>query len=327
MSAEQSTAGEAELDTALQRMNALARGLDPQLPERIGLGGPGAADPLLVVRDGRIGAVGVCAVETLEPGHPEALWGSYRSAELRMGWDGDEGPVGELLERWIERTAAELGDPGDWESSLWLRAPSRDSALVRPLLAHGFALVDITAIRVGARGSDAQQALERLAAAGVQLRPAVLEDAGLLGEMDAELLAHDAQHGGVELREGAAQVLQAGIEERLRADPGWTWVVERGGAPVGYLSIEIDRDRHREKCAPGGRVAFVQAMYLRPVVRGDGIGEAVVEFGHGLLEREGFDRVLLSYAALNPRSGPFWCRMGYRPLWGVWQRRPARQRV
>lgn len=32
---------------------------------------------------------------------------------------------------------------------------------------------------------------------------------------------------------------------------------------------------------------------------------------------------MLSYAAANPRSGPFWSRMGYRPLVTVWQRRPA----
>jgi len=32
---------------------------------------------------------------------------------------------------------------------------------------------------------------------------------------------------------------------------------------------------------------------------------------------------VLSYAVPNPRSGPFWARMGYRPLVTEWQRRPA----
>ena len=32
---------------------------------------------------------------------------------------------------------------------------------------------------------------------------------------------------------------------------------------------------------------------------------------------------LLHYALVNPRSGPFWARTRYRPLWVNWQARPA----
>jgi len=31
----------------------------------------------------------------------------------------------------------------------------------------------------------------------------------------------------------------------------------------------------------------------------------------------------LHYAQVNPLSGPFWNRMGYRPLWTSWEARPA----
>jgi hypothetical protein len=32
---------------------------------------------------------------------------------------------------------------------------------------------------------------------------------------------------------------------------------------------------------------------------------------------------LLHYAQVNPVSAPFWSRMGYRPLWTIWEARPA----
>jgi hypothetical protein len=32
---------------------------------------------------------------------------------------------------------------------------------------------------------------------------------------------------------------------------------------------------------------------------------------------------VLNYAAMNPLSGPFWHRMGYRPVWTTWEVRPA----
>jgi hypothetical protein len=31
----------------------------------------------------------------------------------------------------------------------------------------------------------------------------------------------------------------------------------------------------------------------------------------------------LHYATMNPLSGPFWHRWGYRSLWTLWTRRPA----
>lgn len=311
-----------DLSAALVRMAERDRSLDPQLPIRAL--NPGDDAVRTVGAAGLEHALGLSRTTRLTPNDPEAIWGPLHTAALELRWDGDTEAVAELLRDWVADTALDLGELGDWESCLSMNVPSRDSALVRPLLANGFACTGITGIRVGARGANDSQAVRRLAEAGAQLRLATVEDAQLLGELDAELLAHDAQHGGLAVRPGAAVVLQVGIEVRLAIDPEWTWVIEQAGIPVGYLSIELNRERHLQACADGGGVAFIQAMYLRPTVRGGGIGEAVVEFAHARIEAAGFDRILLGYAAQNPRSGPFWCRMGYRPLWSGWQRRPAR---
>lgn len=312
--------GAAEAAPAIEAMNRRDRALDPQLPER----DFGAAGELLAAeRDGAIRALGRSTVEILSLDDAGAIWGAARRSQLELRWDGDAAAVDRLLDAWIAEAGPALAGVEPWDSSLSLRAPSRDSELARPLLSHGFAVVGVEGIRIGARGSDADAALGRLHAAGVSVRPAGEADLDLLAELDTELLTHDAQHGGVSPRPGATAILRDGIAERLGADSEWTWILEQDGAAAGYLSIETGKERHRERLAPGGSIAFIQAMYLRPDVRGGGLGEAVVEFGHGRLEAAGFDRILLDYAALNPRSGPFWCRMGYRPLWNTWQRRPA----
>lgn len=323
---------------ALARIAARDRQLDSQLPGSNGSGSTplsGETPDLVVCRDGVVHALGAIRAVALTPDHPDALWGACRRSELQLRWDGDAAAVGELLDRWIAGAASALGTVGDWQSSLEIEVPSRDSGLVLPLLQRGFVATGITGIRLGGEGGgdtgtaavDAEaaerSALARLDAAGIVLRQATLADAPLLGEMDSELLHHDALHGAVEARDGAAAVLQRGIEERLEIDPDWTWVIEQHGDPVGYLSIETNRERHDAKCAAGADIAYIQAMYLRPTIRGGGVGEAVVHFAHARARRAGFGRMLLGYAALNPRSGPFWCRMGYRPLYTSWQRRPA----
>ena len=318
------TASEVD-ESALRAMGERYRAIDPQLPER------GFADGArLLVAGDPAHAYGASTVERFAEADAEAIWGAARRAALELRWDGDAEAVEEMLAEWIAEVRPELagpapgGDTSDWDSALTVTVPSRDSGLVRPLLSQGFAVVDIEAIRITRRAADATGALERLERTGVSLRPATLADAGLIAEMDTELLEHETQHGGVTARPGATDTLRAGIEERLSEDLDWTWIAAQGGVDVGYLSIEVGKDRHLERVSGGGPVAFVQAMYLRPGVRGGGIGEAIVDFGHGRLEEAGYDRILLNYSALNPRSGPFWCRMGYRPLWSVWQRRPAR---
>ena len=41
---------------------------------------------------------------------------------------------------------------------------------------------------------------------------------------------------------------------------------------------------------------------------------------HAELDAEGIAAILLHYAAVNPLSGPFWSRCGYRPLFTNWTR-------
>jgi GNAT superfamily N-acetyltransferase len=75
--------------------------------------------------------------------------------------------------------------------------------------------------------------------------------------------------------------------------------------------------------ARGGVTAYLQTMFVRPGVRGTGVGAALVRHAHAVLDARGVQTTLLHYAQVNPLSAPFWNRMGYRPLWTGWEVRPA----
>ena len=72
-----------------------------------------------------------------------------------------------------------------------------------------------------------------------------------------------------------------------------------------------------------GVTVYLQTMFVRPGVRGSGVGAALVRHVHGVLDARGVQTTLLHYALMNPLSAPFWNRMGYRPLWTGWEVRPA----
>jgi hypothetical protein len=64
--------------------------------------------------------------------------------------------------------------------------------------------------------------------------------------------------------------------------------------------------------------------YLRMAGRADDRGAGRRTDGRGAPRvRWGGHACTLHYALLNPRSGPFWHRMGYRPLWTGWKASPA----
>ena len=74
-------------------------------------------------------------------------------------------------------------------------------------------------------------------------------------------------------------------------------------------------------------VAYLTSAYVEETERGAGIGQALTAEFHRTAESEGVGVVLLHYELLNPRSGPFWARQGYRPLWIALEARPANRLI
>ncbi len=290
----------------------------------------GHAGRTILARRGDVVAEGAMSFATYDPGDPEALWGSLRrhALDLACAEGADTArreAVGEVLDRWLD-LVAETEEPGDEESSCTLRVPSADTALVRTLLSRGFAPVTIDAVRrlstgEAAAGVGGERMLRPAAGVGDErvLRLAAASDLDALAAFDARLLAHEADYGAVTWREGAEAVLRESMRGRLRDWPHWTWVVEQGGRAVGYVHAFPDAPDAVGSPSP----AYLDAMYLSPDARGAGLGRRVVDAVHGILSEQGATSVRLDYSVANPWSGPFWSRVGYRPLTTTWQRRPS----
>ncbi|WP_217181890.1 GNAT family N-acetyltransferase [Streptomyces sp. AC495_CC817] len=314
----------------------------------------GDAQTMLRAERGEVVATATADLVAPDRGDAEALWGALRRHTLSVtgmaGPDDDRrAAFGEVLDLWMRRvTAAEVR--GDEDSSCVLRLPSADTALVRPLLARGFAPVTIDAERRLTRpvltGFDAERRLappvltgldaeRRLAppvltgfdaeaaehdlGEGALLRRAAASDLPALAAFDSRLLLHEAAFGAVSWRDGAEALLRDALARRFRAWSRWTWLVEQGGRSVGYVHAVAE---HPDAPDPTSE-AYLDAMYLSDDARGSGLGRRVIDTVHALLAADGAVLVRLDYSVANPLSGPFWSRAGYRPSTTTWQRRPA----
>jgi len=285
------------------------------------------ADPGYLRAEAAGGAVEAMArFEQTDAASPFAVWGALRRHELdvRIGGDEPDIALGSVLDQWLDRIAR-TERPGDVDSWARVSVASRDIDIVNALLQRGFSANGVSAVRLRPRGLGKVVAPAPPAVAGAVIRRARVDDAPELGRLDEHLLALDAHFGGVTMRDGAAGMFTAAYLERLAAAPETTWVLERDGRITGFLHA-VPHAVAAEPGAPslalsGGQYLFV--MYLDKAERGNGTGAVLARFAHEALDATGSPYTLLSYAAANPRSGPFWARMGYRPLVTDWQRRPA----
>jgi GNAT superfamily N-acetyltransferase len=96
-------------------------------------------------------------------------------------------------------------------------------------------------------------------------------------------------------------------------------LLRHGLQPITVIAVRSARPELAEPARP----AELPTLFVRPGERGRGVGTALVRHVHAVLGARGVDTTLLHYEQLNPLSGPFWSRMGYRPLWTGWEVRPA----
>jgi predicted GNAT family acetyltransferase len=75
--------------------------------------------------------------------------------------------------------------------------------------------------------------------------------------------------------------------------------------------------------AEAAPVAYLLLAGVQPGQRGRGVGAALTARLHDDVAAAGVQVTLLHYAQVNPLSAPFWSQQGYRPLWTVWEARPA----
>ncbi len=248
-----------------------------------------------------------------------SLWSARQVWELfpLVGEHADVG-VDALLRAWrglLDR--ARLGA----DSSCVVTWPSRDVTVSRVLLGHGFVPMTVLAVRQPGRGGTPVPRL----APGVTVRRARAEDLAVATEIAMAELAYSANLGGTMPRADAAELKRAALRYHLdQQDP--VWIIERDGIAVGVAECWVTDGALGSSVrfpVPVGRWGYVNTVSVLPGARGSGLGRQLMAVAHHDLARQRAVGSYLYYNPANPLSSVFWPRQGYRPLWTIWEVRPA----
>jgi hypothetical protein len=304
------------IDPLLPRPGTLLRTLPPGCGE----------EWIVAAADGRPGAVGTCEHWAGAAGSLDVTWGAARRFRLTAQVaDPGAGGLDKLLSRWRDHLAR-LPEAGGQDTAAEVTWPSRDVGGVRALLRHGLAPLAVVAARASnrrLRPDPAGPAGDT--ARGAQVRRAGPADIDAVVRLGLETVRFDAHFGGVVERPETAAALRREAAGALTGTAPWVWLAEDAGTLAGMAWAE--RPEAAGWIAPLTSLApaaYILLMGVAAGARGGGIGAALAARAHHEIEAAGVAVTLLHYALPSPLSVPFWSAQGYRPLWTVWEARPAR---
>ena len=308
------------------------QGQDPWLPSRAELPEGCAAPFVAAGSNGRPAGLAVCRHEHVPDGTLNQTWGTTGrfSLILRVRDPDTAAAVDDLLGQWRDHLAG-LPEAAARDTAAMVSWPSRDVTGVSALLRHGMQPLTVIAIRTAANApagnapaANAPAGSPSAGNAGLVIREAGPEDLAVVTEFELGVIRYDALFGAAIIRPATEALVRAETQASLGARPAWAWLAEQDGRPVGLVHVQPPGQAGWiAGMARGGVTAYLQTMFVRPAVRGTGVGAALVRHAHAVLDARGVQTTLLHYAQVNPLSAPFWNRMGYRPLWTGWEVRPA----
>lgn len=293
--------------------------LDPELPSSVPL--PDGGDPLMARVPGGGSVAGLVTRTQHPPGSQNRMWSAADTFELHplLGEHGRWG-MDALLGAWQERIR-EHGAP-DEDSSCLVIWPSRDVEATRALLDHGFVPLSVLAVRPAVPAPEHHNA--KLPGT-VKVRRAGPADLDAVVELGLAELDYAALVGASVRRPDAAQLKRNAARLRLAAPGDPVWLAERDGVPIGLAEcgwIDTARQRSSPRLRPGSW-AYVNCVAVAESARGTSVGTGLVSLAHAEFARAGVVGSFLYYNPPNPLSSVFWPRQGYRPLWTMWEVRPA----
>jgi GNAT superfamily N-acetyltransferase len=295
--------------------------VDPLLPDPSAMPA-GCGEPIVAGTEGRhISGLGICVHQHVPAESLNQTWGPADRFTLVPRLTGQDISTtnDELLTRWRDHLAG-IGATRGTDTSATVVWPTRDITGVRPLLRHGLQPLTVIAARVRPSGPQARPRN----AFGVTIRAADADDEEQVLDLELRLIRYDMHFGGPVWRPATQSLVRADIRDGLRRQVNWTWLAERNGRAVGLLVAQPPQESGwiagMTSHAPA---AYLQTMFVDSRERGTGIGSALVRTLHAQLDTQGVAVTLLHHSQVNPLSGPFWNRMGYRPLWTSWEARPA----
>jgi GNAT superfamily N-acetyltransferase len=299
-------------DGLLAAHNIRLRKIDPMVAEAPPLSAPDDDSVSISVSGGD----GVARLTRVDPDDFMATWSAGEEHRL-LARVSEPMALGSLLERWGE-VVRDRATPGAADSEAAVTWPSRDRDVVPYLRADG--LIPRTVLAVRPAGRPGPPSPE----SGVTVRPLTAADTDVAARLWLEEAVWDRAFNGMVERTSTEPRIRERVSEIVSRDQPWSWIAESANRPVGVVMVSPpDRAAWVKPTVAARSVAHVDNMVVSADVRGGGVGAALMREVHRALDGSGVDVTLLHYAALNPLSGPFWHRWGYRPLWTSWARRPA----
>jgi GNAT superfamily N-acetyltransferase len=304
--------------------------VDPLLPDPSAMP-TGCGAPLVVNgENGRVSGLGVCVHHHVPADSLNQTWGAADRFLLTARLTGQDtlAATDSLLSQWRDHLAGVAATRGE-DTSAGIVWPSRDITGVRALLRHGLQPLTVIAARVppsgGSPGGRTEYPPGASSVPGVIIRAAGPRDEEKVLDLELRLIQFDGHFGGPVWRRGTADLVRQEVRISLQRQAVWTWLAERNGRAIGLLVAQPPPEAGWiAGMTSRSPAAYLQTMFIQPEDRGTGVGAALVQALHARLDAAGVAVTLLHHSQVNPLSGPFWNRMGYRPLWTSWEARPAR---
>jgi GNAT superfamily N-acetyltransferase len=296
--------------------------IDPLLPQPRDLPA-GCSDPFQATdpKTGRAIGFAVCRHQYYPADSLLQTWGAATQFVLtpRLRERDTYPALDDLLAQWHDHLKS-IQDARTDDTAALVTWPSRDVTGVKALLRHGLQPMTVLAVRVAGRNGAAGTRQD----ASLAIRLATPEDEQAVAEMEMGVIRFDEQFGGAVPRPATENLIRKSTQATLTRQRTWTWLAEKGGTPVGLLVVQPPADSTWVAAMTAKTpAAYLATMFVKPAERGAGIATALVAKAHAELDRTGVAVTVLHHSQVNPVSGPFWNRMGYRPLWTSWETRPA----
>ncbi|WP_345413398.1 GNAT family N-acetyltransferase [Actinomycetospora chlora] len=309
-------APEVVLADLLRAQHARFAEVDPGLPPAVP---PPPGEVIVVPDDGAGEAAGVLTHHSWPAGSAPLLWSAAEVTELHpvLGAAGRAG-ADALVAEWRRRIPGHVRAASD--SAAVVTWPSRDVVAARAFLDHG--LVPLAVLAVRGPGPSAPGPPPDPA---ITVRRARDDDLEVCVGLAMDEIAYSSSVGGSVLRPDAEAVKRTALRERFARDEP-VFLAERDTRVVGLLECGVTDATPGTWLAgllPAGRWGYVNCASVAPGRRGRGVGHALATTALPTLEPPGARGTYLYYNPPNPLSSVFWPRHGYRPLWTLWEVRPA----
>ncbi|MFB6235942.1 MAG: GNAT family N-acetyltransferase [Halopenitus sp.] len=141
----------------------------------------------------------------------------------------------------------------------------------------------------------------------MRLTPATADDVDAIVDLWVDLASDQRQHGSHVRAESSRSAVRETVGRQVVT--GYVTVARDDDAVAGFVMASIDRGGYDQDVQRG----VINAIYVRPEFRGEGVGSDLLQAAENTLAEAGADVVALEAMAANADARRFYRTHGYEP--------------